>query len=280
VVIAFLQESGRIIICLYGQAVKVAWVWRRFFVVDNYHFTSFSAFPELIHGFSDRAFGSVYPEGMGGQRLLAEALGILPGSFVSTYQVHGDRVVSVPGSEYTDTAGQLGADGLVTALPGLFLLGYFADCVPILAYDPVRRVVGLAHAGWRGTLLDIAGQLVRKMVSDFATLPQDTFVGIGPSIGPCCYEVGPEVVSRVQEELPHPDLLLACRSERPGHAHLDLWAANRVLLMRAGISPSQIEVAGHCTSCLVERFFSYRREGELRGLFGAVIGMKTNQRGG
>lgn len=235
-------------------------------------FRLLAAFSEVVHGISDRTFGSVHPPEDGGRRRLAEALGIPPEALVSTRQVHRDEVVVVPGPAYGCWRSGYGADGLVTNVPGLYLLGYFADCVPILAYDPVRRVVGLAHAGWRGTVLGIAGRLVEVMGQTFGTAATDLYVGLGPSIGPCCYEVGEEVIAGVRAHLPEPETLL--RPGRPGHAYFDLWAANRQALRRAGIPEEQIELSGICTSCRVERFFSYRRESGLRGLFGAVIGLR------
>jgi YfiH family protein len=227
-------------------------------------------FPELVHGISERTLGSVYPEDAGGRPRLAAALGIPQRAFVSTRQVHGGDIVRVPDPGWDDERGK---DGLITVTPGCYLLGYFADCVPLLAYDPVRRAVGLAHAGWRGTVRRIAEHLVAELVAAFGVRPEDLHVGIGPSIGPCCYEVGAEVIAQVRAQLPEgAELLLP---GRPGHAFLDLWAANRQGLVRAGVRPERIEVAGQCTSCHVERFFSYRREGQLNGLFGAVIGIRA-----
>lgn len=238
------------------------------------HFDLLSGFPELVHGFSDRAMGSVYPEEEGGRRRLAAALDIAPGALVSTRQVHRAEVLRVPGPLYGDWRGGHGADGLTTDVPGLYLLGYFADCVPILAYDPVRRAVGLAHAGWRGTLLRIAERLVSEMAAAWGTRPQDLVAGIGPAIGPCCYEVGAEVIAGVRERLPGGEALLA--PGRPGHAFLNLWEANRQALLRAGVLPNRIQVLSLCTACHVGRFFSYRREGRLEGLFGAVIGVRDD----
>ena len=231
-------------------------------------------FPELVHGISDRTLGSVYPEEAGGRPRLAAALGVAPEALVSTRQVHGCAIVPVPAppGDGDEASGQ---DGLITAAPGVYLLGYFADCVPLLAYDPVRRAVGLAHAGWRGTLLRIAERLVAELTATFGVRPADLRVGIGPSIGPCCYEVGAEVIAPVREELPGGAELL--RPGRPGHAWLDLWAANRQALLRAGVQPEHVEVAQVCTACHVERFFSYRREGGLNGLFGAVIGLRPSR---
>jgi len=243
-------------------------------MAEPVRFQVLAPFPELVHGISDRTFGSVHPPEDGGRRRLAEALGISPEALVPTRQVHRDEVVVVPGPAYGCWRGGHGADGLVTATPGLYLLGYFADCVPILAYDPVHRAVGLAHAGWRGTLLGIAGRLVEAMERNFGTSAADLRVGLGPSIGPCCYEVGEEVIAGVRSRLPEPEALL--RPGRPGHAYFDLWEANRQALRRAGVPEGQIELAALCTSCHVERFFSYRREGGLRGLFGAVIGLRED----
>ncbi|MBN1484163.1 MAG: peptidoglycan editing factor PgeF [Chloroflexia bacterium] len=236
-----------------------------------FRFESWTGWDGLLHAISDREVGSVYPAQAGGRQRLAKQLGLGLGAFVPTRQVHSDRVLEVPGPAYESLADEVGVDGLVTAVPGLVLLGYFADCVPLLAYDPQQRAVGLAHAGWRGTLQGIAGRLVQQMVRSFGTRPADLVAGIGPSIGPCCYEVGPEVIEGLHRQLPQPETLL--RPSRPGHAYLDLWAANRQALLRAGLSPQRIEVAGLCTACHVERFFSYRREGRLNGLFGAVIGL-------
>ncbi len=239
-------------------------------------FRLLAAFPEVVHGISDRTFGSVHPPEDGGRQRLAEALGIPPEALVPTRQVHRDEVVVVPGPAYGCWRSGRGADGLVTNTPGLYLLGYFADCVPILAYDPVQQAVGLAHAGWRGTLLGIAGHLVEVMEQAFGTKAADLRVGLGPSIGPCCYEVGEEVISGIRAHLPKPETLL--RPGRPGHAYFDLWEANCQALRRTGVPERQIELSGICTSCQVERFFSYRREGRLQGLFGAVIGLREDRR--
>jgi hypothetical protein len=234
------------------------------------HIALLNGFPELVHGISERSLGSVYPEEHGGRLRLAEALGLDPRALVSTRQVHGDEIVRVPGPAY----GQRGADGLTTNTPGRFLMGYFADCVPVLVYDPVRRAAGLAHAGWRGTVLRIAERLVAEMVLAWGSRPQDLVAGIGPAIGPCCYEVGAEVIERVRAQVPQADALL--RPRRPGHALLDLWEANRQALLRAGLLPERVQVLGLCTACHVERFYSYRREGRLEGLFGAVIGLRND----
>jgi YfiH family protein len=244
-------------------------------VSELFRFRLLASFPNLIHGISDRTYGSVFPDEAGGRQRFAEALGVAVNALVPTRQVHQNEVATVSGPQYDGQDEPRGADALITVVPGWCLLGFFADCVPILAFDPVRRAVGLAHAGWRGSILRITERLVEEMDRRVGTRSVDLYVGVGPSIGPCCYEVGEEVLSKVEERLPDRQGLL--RPARPGHAYLDLWEANRRALLRAGVLPERIEVAGLCTACHVERFFSFRREGALRGLFGAAIGLRDEQ---
>ncbi len=236
-----------------------------------FRFDNLSRFPELVHGISDRSFGSVQYRGSPGRSGLAAALGIPEDALVPTKQVHRAEVVHVPGPAYGRWTEGHGADGLITDRPGVYLLGFFADCVPVLVYDPQRRAVGLAHAGWRGTLLGIARRLVGEMAVSFGTRPEELFVGLGPAVGPCCYEVGEEVLRAIEAWKSASDLL---RPGRPGHAYLDLWEANRRMLLEAGVRPDRIEVARICTACNVGRFFSFRGEGRVNGLFGAVIGLR------
>jgi YfiH family protein len=147
-------------------------------------------------------------------------------------------------------------DALVTDVVGATLGVIVADCVPVLLYDPTRHVVGLAHAGWRGTVGCIASQTVATMRDVFGSNPSDILAGIGPSIGPCCYEVGDEVISAWQGA-GVPGAQDAVR-ECVGSYHLDLWSANRLVLLAAGLEPRRIEVSAECVRCNVERFFSYR----------------------
>jgi YfiH family protein len=161
-------------------------------------------------------------------------------------------------------------DALVTDVPGVFLMLRFADCVPVLFHDPVRQAVGLAHAGWRGTVSHIARATVEKMVDAFGCSPADIRAGIGPSIGPCCYEVGPEVVSAAQKAFPDaPFVLQRGSGER---WHFDLWAANHHQLAAAGVT--EIELSGLCTACRTDEWFSHRAEGGRTGRLAAVIGLR------
>ena len=161
-------------------------------------------------------------------------------------------------------------DAMVTDLPGICLVILVADCVPLLFFDPSRNVIGVAHAGWKGTLQSVALHTVRAMEKGFGSSPHNIIVGMGPSIGPCCYEVGPEVIARVkaafstyQEYVPH--------ESRDGKGRLDLRKANRDQLVRAGIRRENIETANQCTCHNADIFFSYRQQHGETGRFGAGI---------
>src|SRR5262249_9448876 len=159
---------------------------------------------------------------------------------------------------------------IVTDRPGLPLSMRFADCVPVLLYDPVHPAIGLVHAGWRGTMSDVVGAAVQKMSDTFGTRPADIQAGIGPSIGPECYQVGAEVVEATCAAFGDSDGLVHHAAD--GSAYLDLWEANRRALERAGIR--QIEISGLCTACHTDEFFSHRAEHGRTGRFGAVIALE------
>jgi YfiH family protein len=195
------------------------------------------------------------------------ALGVLgsnPSRVVSPYQVHGARV-GVVGRAHLGTV-QPATDALVTAAPAAPLLMRFADCTPILFFDAGRRVIGMAHAGWRGVVAGSVSATVRAMVERLACDPSKMWAGIGPTIGPCCYEVGSEVVEAVEAACP-PGTDVARRVN--GRVHLDLPAAVHVQLCAAGVE--MVEDAGLCTACRVDEFFSHRAERGLTGRFGVVM---------
>ncbi len=191
-------------------------------------------------------------------------------SMVLTHQTHTDNVAIVDASfknkgrerSLRDT------DGLVTAEPGLGLVCFVADCVPILLADPKAKVVSAVHSGWRGTVAGIAARAVEKMVTLGAD-PQNIIAAIGPSIGPCCFEVGPEV----QEEFDRafPGQLPFRPSRREGHSMIDLWQACRLVLEGAGVPKDRIFGCEICTFCNNEQFYSHRYTNGQRGnLIGAI----------
>jgi len=203
------------------------------------------------------------------KRLMAQALDLPPESACTVWQVHSaDTVVITEPPEPQEWLAR--ADGLVTNCPGVALEMRFADCTPILLYDPVRRVIGLAHAGWRGTVAGAGPSAVRAMVEAFGCRPADILAGIGPSIGPGRYQVGNEVVDAVHRSFGSTDGLVHRAGD--GSAYLDLWAANRQALLAIGVV--QVEVAGICTADRTDEFYSYRAEKGRTGRFGAVLALR------
>jgi YfiH family protein len=203
------------------------------------------------------------------------ALGINPVQSVTCHLRHGAEVLSVTPAQGGGVLGP--ADGLITAHRGVYLTMRFADCAPILLYDPVRGAVGLAHAGWRGTVQNVAGATVRAMVSRLGCSSRHITAVIGPAIGPCCYQVGREVIQAVRTGLEGGifggDEVDGLFTRRNGNnAHFDLWEANRRQLAAAGVG--RVVVAGICTACHTDQFFSHRAEAGRTGRFGVVIGYR------
>ena len=231
-------------------------------------------FPERTGGVSTGARGSLNlgyrwgddPELVEtNRRRLAAFVGYPHAELVVTRHVHGTRVWAV-GEVLPDPAE---FDGLVCDRPGPVLGAFAADCIPILFADPVARVCGAAHAGWRGTVAGVAANVIARMIELGATAA-NVRVALGPSIGPCCFEVGPEVVAEFRAALGDlPGLVVA----GPTKDHVDLRVATRAILERAGVAPDHVDAAPPCTRCEVARFFSYRRDGLAGGVHMAVIGI-------
>ncbi len=163
-------------------------------------------------------------------------------------------------------------DGLLTDEPGITLVTYYADCVPLYFLDIKRRAIGLAHAGWRGTVAEMGMHMVCAMKREFGTMPDDLQVAIGPSIGPCCYEVDAPVCARVAN-LGYIDLEQCFRPIGNGKAMLDLWSLNCLILEHAGVPRAQIVVGGVCTCCNSDTFFSHRVMGAQRGGMAAMLAL-------
>jgi YfiH family protein len=187
---------------------------------------------------------------------------------VTARQVHGNHVAVVDeqnaGHVIPDT------DGLVTAVPGVPLLLRFADCLPILLFDPERQVVALGHAGWRGTAAALASQMIHTMRDSFGSNPENLIAALGPAIGPCCYQVGEEVIHAVRPTLQ--DWQAAIRHSADSQWSLDLWEANRQHLMSEGVR--RIETGRICTACHADEFFSHRADRGTTGRFAALIGIR------
>lgn len=201
-------------------------------------------------------------------RLIFEALNVSPSDVVTAHQVHGTHIAVARkgdgGRRFPAT------DAIISNIPGLVLMLRFADCVPIMLYDPTHEAIGLVHAGWRGLARGIIRQTLLQMSEVYNSRAEDIIAGIGPSIGPCCYTVGPEVATQMKFACGGSDDFIQRSSDGP--LYLDLWETSRYQLMDMGVH--RIEVAAICTSCRVDEFFSYRAEGEHTGRFAALLGLQ------
>jgi YfiH family protein len=201
------------------------------------------------------------------RRRVAAAAGFDPERLQVTRHVHGTAawVVGDPAPEPPEF------DVLVGNRPGDVLGAFAADCVPILFADPVARVAAAAHAGWRGAVAGAAREAVRVMGERFGSRAADVRVGLGPSIGPCCFEVGDEVVDAFRAAFGDVDGLVV---DGPRRRHIDLRVALRQSLVRAGVLPQHIDGDAPCTRCDAGRFFSFRRDGMEGGVHMGFIGVR------
>lgn len=190
-------------------------------------------------------------------RRVADAVGARREELFAAYQVHGRSVTVVDEA----SEGRPRCDVLITNSPSKTLMLRYADCTPVLLADTRRPAIGVVHAGWRGSAVRAASAAVDAMVETFGSRPGDLLAGIGPAIGPCCYVVGSDVVEA-----------FADRPELFHERRLDLWEANRQALIAAGVPGENIEVAGVCTQCHADEYFSHRANGgQPAGRFAGVI---------
>jgi len=208
--------------------------------------------------------------------LAAARLGSGPINMVR--QVHGADVYVVRDRDALKPPGLHGTgyDALITDIKGVLIGVLTADCVPILLYDPVKRAAGAVHAGWAGTVKGVAANAVKEMAGNYGSDPGDILACIGPSIGPCCYEVDGKVIGPLREAMKESWQEFAVPA-RPGHWFLDLWKANQKALLSAGVPLKGIKVFGACTSCNPDKFYSHRRSGGKAGRMLAVT--KLEQEG-
>ena len=201
------------------------------------------------------------------RRRFCEAVGLSFERIAGLRQIHSTIIVKVDDYPLLDMSG----DGLVTALQRITLATYYADCVPLLLCDPIKRVIANCHAGWRGTAHNMAGAAVQKMTADYGCNPRDILVGIGPSISCKNFEVGAEVVQEFKDLLPFCANFVYNNDNKENKFHIDLWGINRASFVAAGIPENNIETAGICTFEDETHFYSHRRSGKNRGSLAAFI---------
>lgn len=261
---------------------------------NNLWYGKFSIFPEekIVHaistrfqGYSQKPFNSLnlalhvqdnIPNVLNNRRIFCEGLNLDYTKMTTCQQVHGNKVICVTNEligkgaiDFSDTI--FDADALVTNLPQVPLTLFFADCTPILIYDPINHAIGTAHGGWRGTVGQIVLHTVKMMQKNYGTSPKDCLAAIGPSIGACCYEIGEEVASKFRELLPeYSEQILQFHQDKQKY-HLDLWQANALMLQQVGLLKNNIEIAHTCTACNHDIFFSYRADNGSTGRIASII---------
>jgi len=309
-----------------ASVIEDGWALRRISGLEILTAEIFHSVPWLVHGFSTRKGGASRLNGVAALNLSftdwdsreavtqnrgafvrailaqksASKLGAKIGieeSLITLRQIHSDVVHVCSKAPARATQG----DAALCVKAGLLLGIQTADCIPILLADPRRRVIGAVHAGWRGTLARVVAKALGRMRLEFGSQPVDVIAALGPAIGPCCYEVGPEVAqafsaqfAQAAEWFEGPFERLATGEDPnplpwltmipPGHepprerVWLDLRAANRWQLVDAGVNPRNIAVSALCTGCRTDLFFSYRKEGAGTGRMMSAIGMCANSR--
>lgn len=170
-------------------------------------------------------------------------------------------------------------DGLITNEPGVVLVTYYADCTPLYFVDPVKKAIGLSHAGWRGTVAEMGNRTVEAMTATFGSNPKDILAAIGPSIGQCCYEVDDPVMEAVRK-LSYVRLETVLQPKENGRYMLNLWELNRQIIGAAGVPLEQIVIGGVCTRCHSDLLFSHRVMGAQRGGLAAMLSIKEEQGAG
>jgi len=206
--------------------------------------------------------------------------GDAPWALAGCWQVHGSAVRLINNlSEAKPAEDARGdtvyCDAIVSNAPGVLAGVKTADCVPILIGDPQTGAFAAVHAGWRGTLAEVATKALARMTAEYQSNPREVCVAIGPAAGACCYEVGTDVIEAFRNSFPGQNLFAETRMD---HACIDLLRANRAQLISAGVNQNRINIAPLCTMCRTDLFFSYRREKTVQGKVGrlmSVIGRKN-----
>ena len=210
---------------------------------------------------------------------MAAALGVERDRMVASYQTHTTNVRRVTredeGKGVIRERDYRNVDGLITDVPGITLVTFYADCVPLYLVDPVHHAIGLSHSGWRGTVRRMGQVTMDAMKEAFGTRPEDVTACIGPSICRDCFEVGEEVAEAFADAFDpkYRDALYRANA-KPGKYQLDLWKANEIIFQEAGVPKEQIHTTNICTMCNSDYLFSHRRVGEERGNLAAFLSIR------
>ena len=206
------------------------------------------------------------------QRRIARAIGVKPEDMTFTNQTHTTNVAVVraedKGRRFMET------DGMITNVPGICLVTFYADCVPLLFLDPVKKVVASSHSGWRGTVNRMGQVTVEKMQKEFGCDPKNILACVGPSICQECYEVSEDVIDMFRANFRESEYDRLFYAKENGKFQLDLWKANELVLTDAGIRPEHLAVTNVCTCCNPELLFSHRASKGKRGNLAAFIALK------
>lgn len=209
------------------------------------------------------------------RKRLARALGVKVEDFTYTHQTHTTNVAVVReedrGKRFMET------DGMVTNVPGICLVTFYADCVPLYFVDPVHRAIGLSHSGWRGTVGRMGQVTLEKMKEVYGTRPEDVYAAIGPSICQDCYEVSGDVIEEFQKSFSESVCPQLFYEKENGKYQLNLWRANQLVLTEAGVAEQKIAVTNLCTHCNPEILFSHRSTGVKRGNLSALLAIKREE---
>ena len=233
-------------------------------------FRMFKDYPEIVAGVTYRGDDFMHVDFeselfLDSKAKLSAEFGVFERDIYFLNQVHDKEIRIVEQASPNDI---LSYDGLMTNCSEKLLVTCYADCVPLLFYDPEKNVVASVHSGWKGTVKKIGAEAVKRMREIYGSNPGDILVGIGPSIGPCCFEVGEEVYKEFELKIP------VGAFQDDGKYFVDLWNSNIEILLSAGVRRENIECKGICTCCHHEKYYSYRSGDKESGRFAAFIMLK------
>lgn len=257
-------------------------------------YPAFEEMPEIVHGFSTRLGG--VSEGIYSSmnlsftrgdkeeavkenyRRISSAMGVAMENIVTSDQTHTANVCRVTeedrGNGITKPRPYKDVDGMITNVPGIVLATFYADCVPLYFVDPVQKAIGLSHSGWRGTVSKIGKITVEKMGEEYGTRPEKLYAAVGPSICQKCYEVSEDVAEEFRRAFDPKYWNTLFYKKENGKYQLNLWEANRIVLLESGIPEDHISMPNLCTCCNPEFLFSHRASKGKRGNLGAFLGIR------